>query len=134
MIKKTVIIPEFHEDEDERSFLPHIIKIETGDTVRWINKDKESHFLFFFNIDETKPKNIKLLYDFHINPGQSKELRFNYEFNRIDCICKNHKNEIHSVIIFKKNTEMTNTERLQYLNRKFDIIPPDLYKHLDGNK
>ncbi len=45
-MEHTVIIPEFMPDENIRNFIPEVVKIQMGDTVRWINIGKDSHYIF----------------------------------------------------------------------------------------
>jgi hypothetical protein len=55
-----------------------------------------------------------------------------YKFST-DYYCDIHGNETGSVIIFSQNEEtMTNTERLRFLGKIFNINPPDVYAHLKG--
>ena len=46
----SVIIPEFTPYEKIRSFIPEIVKIQKGDSVKWINVSKDFHNLYFFGV------------------------------------------------------------------------------------
>jgi hypothetical protein len=51
VMKHQMIIPQFLRNESIRNYIPHIVKIQKGDTIRWSNRDSESHHLFFIKID-----------------------------------------------------------------------------------
>ena len=53
-------IPQFLRIESIRNYIPQIVKVQKGDTIRWSNTDSESHHLFFIKIDPN-PTNIKVL-------------------------------------------------------------------------
>jgi Copper binding proteins, plastocyanin/azurin family len=134
----SVIIPEFIPYEKIRSFIPEVVKIQKGDNVKWINASKDFHNLYFFGLVEDLSK-VEILEQLQIGPGESKELTFNYDYSQIDYICKEHttmkdKNmkEHNSISIFIQNyCDMSNTERLTYLSKRFNIRHQYLLSRLD---
>ena len=46
----SVIIPKFIPNETIRSFIPEVVKIQKGDSVKWINVSKDFHNLYFFGV------------------------------------------------------------------------------------
>lgn len=132
-IEKIVIIPQFTSQEYNGHYIPNFVKIHTGDTIRWINKDTQSHTLLFYNINEQSNESNFIFRLGPIPPEQSMALTFNNYHSRIDYRCEIHNNEINYILFLSEETDnMTNTERLRYLSRKFNIIPPDFMGHLDG--
>ena len=134
-MKHQVIIPQFLRNESIRNYIPHIVKIQKGDTIRWSNTDSESHHLFFIKIDPD-PANIEVLDErLYLNSGELGEIVFNYNYGRIDYLCKTHRREVNSITIFTEDYKnMSNTQRLRYLNKRYNIKPPDLLSYLDGNR
>ena len=59
-MKQQVIIPHFLRNESIRNYIPQAVKIQKGDTIRWINTDNESHHLYFIKIDPD-PTNIEVM-------------------------------------------------------------------------
>ena len=45
-----VIIPKFTRNKLVRNYIPPTIKIQRGDTIRWINMDNEPPHLFFLKL------------------------------------------------------------------------------------
>ena len=133
----SVIIPEFIPNEKIRSFIPEVVKIQKGDSVKWINVSKDFHNLYFFGLGNNLSK-VEILEQLQIGPGESKELTFNYNYSQIDYVCKEHttmkdKNMIehNSISIFvEKYRNMDNTERLGYLSKRFNIRPQYLLNQL----
>ena len=60
---------------------------------------------------------------------------FNYDYERIDYVCKIHRREINSITIFTEDhNSMSNTQRLRYLHKRYNIKIPNLSIYLDGNR
>jgi len=134
VMKHQVIIPVFLSNESIRNFIPQTLKIQKGDTIKWINTDNESHHLYFIKIDRD-PANIKVLDEkLYLNSGEVGEIKFNYNYERIDYVCKIHRREVNSITIFKDFNKMSNTQRLRYLHKRFEINIPNLSIYLDGDR
>ena len=134
----SVIIPEFVQYEKIRSFIPEVVKIQKGDNVRWINVSKDFHNLYFFGLMEDFSK-IEIVEQLQIGPGESIESTFNYDFPQIDYICKEHTMndliEHNSISIFvQKYSDMSNTERLKCLSKRYNIRHQYLLRLLDGRE
>jgi hypothetical protein len=134
-MKHQVSIPQFLRNEFIRNYIPHVVKIQKGDTIRWINTDSESHRLFFIKIDPN-PTNIKVLDEnLYLNSGEVGEITFNYNYERIDYVCKIHRREVNSITIFTEDYKnMSNTQRLKYLSKRYNIRSPDILNLLSANK
>ena len=134
-MKHQVIIPQFLRNESIRNYIPQTVKIQKGDTITWINTDNESHHLYFIKIDPD-PTNIEVLDErFYLNSGEVGEIMFNYNYERIDYVCKIHRREVNSITIFNKDSnKMSNTQRLRYLHKRFEINIPNLSIYLDGDR
>ena len=134
-MKHQVIIPQFLLNESIRNYIPQTVKIQKGDTITWINTDSESHHLCFIKIDPD-PTNIEVLDKrFYLNPGEDGEIMFDYNYERIDYVCKIHRREVNSIAIFTEDQKnMSNTQRLRHLRKRYDIKVPDLSVYLDGNR
>ena len=134
-MKHQVIIPQFLRNESIRNYIPQAIKIQKGDTITWINTDNESHHLYFIKIDPD-PTNIKVLDErLYLNSGEAGEVMFNYNHKRIDYVCKIHRREVNSIIIFTEDYKnMSNIQRLRHLNKRYNIKIPNLSIYLDGNR
>jgi hypothetical protein len=132
-MEKTVIIPRFSSRDTICNYIPNFVKIHVGDTIRWINKDTQSHTLIFYGISEESSQTIFIAKLGPIEPEQSMAIIFNDYYFRIDYFCETHKNEINYIIFLTTETDdMSNTERLRYLGKKFSIIPPDFMSNLDS--
>ena len=134
-MKHQVIIPQFLSNESFRNYIPQTVKIQKGDTIIWINTDNESHHLYFIKIDPADPTNIEVLDErLYLNSGELGEVMFNYNYERIDYLCKIHIKEVNSIIIFTQDYEnMSNIQRLRYLRKRYNIKIPNLSNYLDGN-
>ncbi len=134
-MKHQVFIPQFLRNEFIRNYIPHAVKIQKGDTIRWINTDSEPHRLFFIKIDPN-PTNIKVLDEnLYLNSGEVGEITFNYNYERIDYVCKIHRREVNSITIFTEDYKnMSNTQRLKSLSKRYNIRPPDMLNLLSENK
>jgi plastocyanin len=125
VMKHQVIIPVFLSNESIRNFIPQTLKIQKGDTIKWINTDNESHHLYFIKIDPD-PANIKVLDEkLYLNSGEVGEIIFDYNYQRIDYLCKIHRGEVNSIVIFTEDyNNMNNTQRLRYLHKIYSIKIP----------
>jgi len=135
-MKHQVIIPHFQKNESIRNFIPHLIKIQKGDTIRWINTDSKPHHLYFLKIDPD-PKNIEVLDEkIFIKSWEVEEITFNQTWKRIDYVCKIHRMEVNSIIIFNSDNykNVDNIQRLRYLSNIYNIRTPNLLNFLDENK
>jgi hypothetical protein len=134
-MKHQVIIPQFLCNESIRNYIPQTVKIQKGDTITWINTDNESHHLYFIKID-SDPTNIEVLDErLYLNSGELGEVMFNYNYERIDYVCKIHRREVNSITIFTEDYKnMSNSKRLRYLHKRYNIKIPDLSSYLDGNR
>ena len=134
-MKYQVILPQFLSNESSRKYIPQTVKIQKGDTIRWINTDSEPHHLFFIKIDPN-PTNIEVLDErLYLSSGEVGEIMFNYNYERIDYVCKIHRTECNSITIFTEDYKnMSNIQRLRYLNNIYNIRTPNLLNFLDENK
>ena len=134
-MKHQVIIPQFLSNESIRNYIPQTVKIQKGDIITWINTDNESHHLYFIKIDPD-PINIEVLDErLYLNSGELGEVMFNYNYERIDYVCKIHRREVNSITIFTEDYKnMSNTQRLRYLHKRYNIKIPNLSSYLDGNR
>ncbi len=135
-MKKQVIIPQFQRNESIRNYIPQTVKIQKGDTIRWINTDSKPHDLYFIKIDPD-PANIEVLDErLYLNSGELGEILFNYNYERIDYLCKIHRREVNSITIFTADDykNMSNIQRLRYLSNIYNIRTPNLLNFLDENK
>jgi len=134
-MKHQVIIPQFLHNESIRNYIPQNVKIQKRDTITWINTDNESHHLYFIKID-SDPTNIEVLDErLYLNSGELGEVMFNYNYERIDYVCKIHRREVNSITIFTEDyRNMSNTKRLRYLHKRYNIKIPNLSSYLDGNR
>ena len=134
-MKHQVIIPQFLRNESVRNYIPQTLKIQKGDTITWINTDNESHHLYFIKIDPD-PTNIEVLDErLYLNSGEVGEIKFNYNYERIDYVCKIHKREVNSITIFTEDyKKMSNTQRLRYLRKRYNINIRNLSNYLNGDR
>lgn len=134
-MKHQVIIPQFLSNESIRNYIPQTVKIQKGDIITWINTDNESHHLYFIKIDPD-PINIEVLDErLYLNSGELGEVMFNYNYERIDYVCKIHRREVNSITIFTEDYKnMSNIQRLRYLHKRYNIKIPNLSSYLDGNR
>lgn len=134
-MKHQVIIPQFLRNESVKNYIPRTVKIQKGDAITFINTDNEAHHLYFIRID-SNPTNVEALDEkLYLNSGEAKEIVFNHNYKRIDYVCKIHKGELNSIIIFTEDYKnMSNTQRLKHLRKRYNIKIPDLSIYLDGNR
>jgi hypothetical protein len=134
-MRHQIIIPQFLRNESLRNYIPQTVKIQKGDTITWINTDNEYHHLYFIKIDPD-PTNIEVLDErLYLNSGEVGEIIFNYNYERIDYVCKIHRREINSITIFTEDYKnMSNTQRLRYRSKRYNFNIPNLASYLDGNR
>jgi Copper binding proteins, plastocyanin/azurin family len=134
-MKHQVIIPPFLRSESIRNYIPPTVKIQKGDTITWVNTNNESHHLYFIKIDPD-PTNIEVLDErLYLNSGEVGEIMFNYNYERIDYLCKIHRREVNSITIFTEDYKnMSNIQRLRYLRKRYNIKIPNLSIYLDRNR
>ena len=134
-MKHQVIIPQFLRNESIRNYIPQTVKIQKRDTITWINTDNESHHLYFIKIDPD-PINIEVLDErLYLNSGELGEVMFNYNYERIDYVCKIHRREVNSITIFTEDYKnMSNTQRLRCLHKRYNIKIPNLSSYIDRNR
>jgi hypothetical protein len=132
-MKYQVIIPQLLRGESIRNYIPQTVKVQKGDTITWINTDNEPHHLHFIKIGPD-PTNIEVLDErFYLNSGESGEIMFNYNCERIDYVCKIHRGVVNSITIFTEDCKnMSNTQRLRHLRKIYGIKIPNLSTYLDG--
>lgn len=131
-MKHQIFIPQFLRNESIRSYIPQPIKIQKEDTIRWSNTDSEPHHLFFIKIDPA-PANIEVLDErLYLKSGEVGEMMFNYNYKRIDYICNIHRREVNSITVFTEDYKnMSNTQRLRYLSKRYNIRTSNLLSYLD---
>ena len=134
-MKHQVIIPPFLRSESIRNYIPPTVKIQKGDTITWVNTNNESHHLYFIKIDPD-PTNIEVLDErLYLNSGEVGEIMFNYNYERIDYLCKIHRREVNSITVFTEDYKnMSNIQRLRYLRKRYNIKIPNLSIYLDRNR
>lgn len=134
-MKHQVIIPQFLGNEFVKNYIPRIVKIQKGDAITFINTDNEAHHLYFIRIDPDQTNIEALDEKLYLNSGEAKEIVFNHNYKRIDYVCKIHKGELNSIVIFTEDYKnMSNTQRLKYLRKRYNIKIPDLSIYIDGNR
>jgi plastocyanin len=108
---------------DVNYFQPRFKKVNKGEDITWINEDSENHHLEFYR--ELSNDNFELLFESGvIEPSNSFQRKFDFEQIRIDYVCRLHHNEVGAVIIYQiPEDEMTNTQRLKFLNKAFSFEP-----------
>ena len=133
-MRHQVIIPQFLRNESIRNYIPPALKIQKGDTITGINTDNETHHLYFIKIDPD-PINIELLDErLYLSSGEVGEIKFNYNYERIDYVCEIHRREVNSITIFKDFNKMSKTQRVRYLHKRFEINIANLSIYLDGDR
>ena len=86
-----------------------------------MGKCKDFHNLYFFGLVYDLSK-VEIIQQLQIGPGESKELTFNYDYSQID---------YNSISIFvQKYSDMSNTERLICLSKRFNVQPQYLLRQL----
>ena len=129
-----VVIPKFIDyGNNLKYFIPRFAKIQRGEIIEWTNLDIKSHTLAFYYKLNDEIYSIGKLGP--LRSGESQHMTFDYgDVERIDYHCETHPNETGSVIILPKNEEsMTNTERLRFLSRIFNLKLSEPYSHLGGS-
>lgn len=125
-IARTVIIPRNFTNPDihENYFNPRYTAIQIRDSVRWVNLDVNSHLLDFYTV--TPDGQMQYIHTLGPIPsGAQRSSQFDTNIPRIDYICRYHENEIGSIVIYPgPENQMTNTQRLRFLSRAFNIPFP----------
>ena len=106
-------------------FAPRFIKIRTGQTNTWVNRDSEPHELISGNAEYGRPDGI--LNTGIIEPGESFSKRFDNTTPSIPYFCIRHPEERGTIIIYDKfEDEMTMKESIDHLKKVFTF---DNIKH-----
>jgi len=118
-----VIIPRSLKDSTEvMYFEPRIVKILSGMSITWMNRDTKTHILTSGNADSLLPTEF-----FHTNDiGRGKSTTIKIESNQpaIPYYCSLHPAERGLIVVLPKDEdEMTNTQTLKFL----DSIVPSLF-------
>jgi class 3 adenylate cyclase/plastocyanin len=101
-------------------FAPRFIKLRTGQTNTWVNRDTEPHELVSGNAEYGRPDGI--LNTGIIEPGKSFSKRFDNAIQSIPYFCIRHPEERGTVIIYDKfEDEMTMKERIDHLKQVFAL-------------
>jgi class 3 adenylate cyclase/plastocyanin len=101
-------------------FAPRFIKLRTGQTNTWVNRDTEPHELVSGNAEYGRPDGI--LNTGIIEPGKSFSKRFDNAIQSIPYFCIRHPEERGTVIIYDKfEDEMTMKERIEHLKQVFAL-------------
>ena len=99
-------------------FAPRFIKIQTGQTNTWINRDSEPHELVSGNAEYGRPDGI--LNTGIIEPGKSFSKRFDTNIPSIPYFCIRHPEERGTIIIYNKyEDEMNIKERIDHIKQVF---------------
>lgn len=118
-----MIIPASGENLDEiMYFEPRIVKILSGMSITWMNRDTKTHRLTSGNADSLLP--TEFFHTEDIPGGKSATIRIVSDQPAITYYCSLHPAERGVIAILPNDEdEMTNTQRLQFL----DSIVPSLF-------
>jgi class 3 adenylate cyclase/plastocyanin len=123
-LDKIVIIPKGfrnlrnHKSSYVKYLTPRFIKIRTGQTNTWINRDSEPHELVSGNAEHGRPDDI--LNTGIIEPGESFSKRFDIRIPSIPYFCIRHPEERGTIIIYNKyEDEMNMKERIDHIKQVF---------------
>jgi class 3 adenylate cyclase/plastocyanin len=123
---KIVVIPKHFRNlrnqkiANAKYFAPRFIKLRTGQTNTWVNRDTEPHELVSGNAEYGRPDGI--LNTGIIEPGKSFSKRFDNAIQSIPYFCIRHPEERGTVIIYDKfEDEMTMKERIEHLKQVFAL-------------
>lgn len=123
MISKKIIIPNRFSNSRAngtplRFFRPRSIVIQVNQSITFINKDQDGHYLESVNLEE-KPDHF--FETGEIKRGQSVSIRFKNFRKIIPFNCKRHPAERGVIfMIDKEEKDMTDTERLRLLTKTAD--------------
>ena len=121
---KIVVIPKhFRNLRNQKSgnvkyFAPRFIKLQTGQTNTWVNRDSEPHELISGNAEYGRPDGI--VNTGVIEPGKSFSKRFDNTIPSIPYFCIRHPEERGTIIIYDKfEDKMTMKESIDHLKQVF---------------
>ena len=123
MISKKIIIPKRFGDSTAkgtplRFFCPRSIVIQVNQSIAFINKDHNDHYLESVNLEE-KPDHF--FETGEIKRGKTVNIRFKNFRRMIPFKCKKHPTERGVIfMIDKQECDMTDTERLRLLTKTAD--------------
>ncbi|MGE3859510.1 MAG: adenylate/guanylate cyclase domain-containing protein [Nitrososphaeraceae archaeon] len=104
------------------SFEPRVIKILSGMSITWMNRDTKTHRLTSGNADSLLPTEFFHTHD--IAEGESTTIRIESNQSAIPYYCSLHPSERGLIAILPKDEdEMTSNQRLKFL----DSISPFLF-------
>jgi len=125
-LDKIVVIPNHFRNLRNRKivnikyFAPRFIKLRTGQTNTWVNRDVEPHELVSGNAEYGRPDGI--LNNGIIEPGKTFSKRFDNTIPSIPYFCIRHPEERGTVIIYDKfEDEMMIKERIDHLKQVFTL-------------
>ena len=118
-----VIIPRSDENSTEVIYFePRVVKILSGMTITWMNRDTKIHRLTSGNADSLL--STEFFHTEDIVGGESTTVRIESNQPAIPYYCSLHPSERGLIAILPKDEdEMTNTQRLKFL----DSIAPSLF-------
>ena len=118
-----VIIPRSNENSTEVTYFePRVIKILSGMSITWMNRDTKTHRLTSGNADSLLP--TEFFHTDDIIGGESTTVKIESNQPAIPYYCSLHPAERGLIAILPKDEEeMTNTQRLRFL----DSIAPSLF-------
>ncbi len=122
---KLVIIPKdfrnlrYHKSSYVKYFIPRFLKIRTGQTNTWINRDSEPHELVSGNAEHGRPDGI--LNTGIIESGKSFSKRFDISIpSSIPYFCIRHPEERGTIVIYNKyQDEMNMKETIDHIKQVF---------------
>jgi class 3 adenylate cyclase/plastocyanin len=118
-----VIIPSSNENATEAIYFePRVVKILSGMSITWMNRDTKTHRLTSGNADSLLP--TEFFHTDDIVGGESTTVRIESNQPAIPYYCSLHPAERGLIVVLPKDEdEMTNTQRLKFL----DSIAPSLF-------
>jgi len=128
--RRTIRMPKFQDPINNlKYFDPRFILIRRGETIEWINDDRENHTI----LSHTFGQPTGLLRIGPIAPGETQSRQINYGVSKIDYLCSIHPEERGTIEILEKDVDdLTITERYRMLSNTFNIKPPPGMEHLDS--
>jgi class 3 adenylate cyclase len=118
-----VIIPRSNENSTDVTFFePRVVKILSGMSITWMNRDKKTHRLTSGNADSLL--STEFFHTDDIIGGESTTVKIESNQPAIPYYCSIHPAERGLIAILPKDEEeMTNTQRLRFL----DSLAPSLF-------
>ena len=102
-------------------FIPKIINIKNGHTIKWINKDSICHHLVSGNVEEAKPDGI--LNTGIIEVGKSYSKIFDISIGLINYYCVLHPAERGAIMIYDQLTDKKSIDnQLKYFKKNLENI------------